>query len=454
MNALSPPPLVGAAPPPLKDRLTLRRLDDSQNPLPAIIAAAYERPVVRQMSLMGPYFVVSDPEGVKRVLVDNVANYPKTRLENRLFGAAFGESLVSAEGETWRAHRRLMAPSFAPPSVAAYAPGMAEEVLAFQARWDAAPATPVDVARDMSALTLAIISRAMFSADGAALAGVVESAITRGLAALRLGLGDALPGLGELRMRARNRRMAAIFAELDAAVAKLIAAREASGPQADLLSRLIAARDGDGDQRLSAREVRDEVVTIFLVGHETSAVAMAWIWYLLSQHPEVEARLHAELDAVLGGRAPRSDDLAALPYTRQVAEETLRLYPPTPGTSSRVALAADEICGVAIPKGAIVCCLPWVTQRHKALWDHPDRFDPERFSPRASAGRPRFAWFPFGGGPRVCIGAAFAMTEIQIILAALAQRFRLRLAPGHTVAFHRQITLRPRGGLPMIVERR
>jgi cytochrome P450 len=248
--------------------------------------------------------------------------------------------------------------------------------------------------------------------------------------------------------------MAGVFAELDAVVARLIAEREAQPGGSDLLSRLIAARDAETGIGMSAKEVRDQVVTIFVAGHETTAAAMAWIWYLLSQHPAEEALLHAELDTVLAGRAPSHEDLPRLPYTRMVIDEAMRLYPPAPGTSTRMALEADEICGVKIPKGAFVCVVPWITHRHKSLWDRPERFEPERFSKAASEGRPRFAYIPFGAGPRVCIGASLATTEMVLVLASLAQRYRLTLAPGHQVEIHHQITMRPKGGLPMIVTRR
>jgi len=205
---------------------------------------------------------------------------------------------------------------------------------------------------------------------------------------------------------------------------------------------------------MTAQEVRDQVVTIFVAGHETTAAAMAWIWYLLSQHPAAEPKLHAELDAVLAGRAPTVEDLPSLTYTRMVIEEAMRLYPPAPGTSARVALRPDEICGVKIPKGALVCVAPWVTQRHRLYWDRPEVFEPERFSKENAAGRPRFAYIPFGAGPRVCIGASLAMTEMLIVLATLAQRYRLALTPSHEVELFHQVTLRPKGGLPMIVSRR
>ncbi|MDP3855930.1 cytochrome P450 [Phenylobacterium sp.] len=449
------PRLAGWSPPPAKPVFRLGRIHDPQNPMPQIIQAAYEQPVVRQASPVGAFYVVGDPEGVKRVFLDNVANYPKTDMERRLFGAIFGNGLLSSEGDTWRSHRRTMAPPFAPLSVASYAPGMVRDVADFQTCWDQAPADePVDVARDMTRLTLQIISRAVFSTDGAELGEVMERSIAGAMDATRIGLADFVPVLSGLRMAAREKRIAEVFAEFDGVVARLTTEREHSPGGADLLSRLIAARDAETGGGMTAQEVRDQVVTIFVAGHETTAAAMAWIWYLLAQHPLAEARLHAELDAVLGGRAPAAEDLPNLGYTRMVIEEAMRLYPPAPGTSTRIALQADEICGVKIPKGAMICVAPWVTHRHRLYWDRPEAFEPERFSKENAAGRSRFAYIPFGAGPRVCIGASLAMTEMLIVLATLAQRYRLALAPGHEVELFHQVTVRPKGGLPMIVSRR
>jgi cytochrome P450 len=196
------------------------------------------------------------------------------------------------------------------------------------------------------------------------------------------------------------------------------------------------------------------VITIFMAGHETTAVTMTWVWYLLSQHPAEEARLHAELDAVLAGRAPTADDLGKLPYTRGVIEEAMRLYPPAPGISLRVARADDEICGVKVRAGTGILISPWILHRHHRLWDDPLRFDPDRFAPELSARRPRFAYLPFGGGPRICIGAALAMNEAMLILAALAQRFQPRLKEGEDVKLRSRITLTPEGGMKMLLEPR
>jgi cytochrome P450 len=204
---------------------------------------------------------------------------------------------------------------------------------------------------------------------------------------------------------------------------------------------------------MSDQQLRDEVLTLLLAGHETTAAALTWTWYLLSQHPEVERRLHAELDTVLGGRLPTVEHLDALPYTRMVIQEALRLYPPAFGFM-RFAVASDEIGGYAIPANSLIFLSAYCTHRHPAFWEEPEVFDPERFTPERSADRPRFAYFPFGGGPRQCIGNAFAMMEAQPVLATVGQRFSLRLVPGHLVEPQVLLTMRPRYGLPMMVHPR
>jgi cytochrome P450 len=205
---------------------------------------------------------------------------------------------------------------------------------------------------------------------------------------------------------------------------------------------------------MTDEQVRDEVIIIFLAGHETSALAATYVWYLLSLHPEEEARLHAELDAVLGGRVPTCDDLEKLSYTRMVIDEAMRLYPPAPMLTGRVARAADEICGRPVAKGTEIAILPWVLHRHRALWEDPDRFDPQRFSPQRSATRPRFAYLPFGGGPRICIGAQLALTEVSLLVATMAQRYRLKLVPRQDIVLLHRVTLRPRDGIRMQLEPR
>jgi cytochrome P450 len=231
----------------------------------------------------------------------------------------------------------------------------------------------------------------------------------------------------------------------------MIAERRREGREHhDLLGLLMAVRDEDGSA-MTDLQLRDEIVTLMLAGHETTAATMTWIWYLLSEHLDVAEKLGAELDAVLGGRTPTVED--RLPYTEQVIQEALRLYPPAWGIA-RQSLAEDELGGYRLPAGSVLALVTFVTHRLPELWEEPERFDPERFSPERSAGRPRFAYLPFGGGARQCVGASFAMLELRLCLAILAQRFRPRMVRDHPVVLDATFTLRPRHGLRMMIERR
>lgn len=455
-STLAIPSLVGTAPPPAKPLSFFEQLRAAKgNPFETIPLAAYEQPVYHDRSPFGRMLWVNDPEGVRRVLLDNVANYPKHEFEVEFLSAMFGEGLLSTDGEKWRAHRRVMAPSFDPRTVASYAPAMVETAREFFDHWEALAGKQVDIAEEMKAITLEIVCRTMFSSDAGELVGVAGKVLATAQESLNFGLLEFSPVIGPIRLRTKERTVHARFATLDEAVYRMIRTRSNNLSEAphDLLTRLIAARDPESGIGMTAKEVRDQVVTIFMAGHETTAVAMTFVWYLLSLHPAVEEKLHAELDAVLGGRTPSAEDVPALPYTRMIIEEAMRIYPPAPALSLRVARKDDEICGVMVRAGTRVLISPWILHRHRRLWDEPERFDPERFSAERSVGRSRFAFLPFGGGPRVCIGAAFAMTEAVAILSVLAQRFRPRLAEGQEIKLQSRITLRPRGGIKMTLER-
>jgi cytochrome P450 len=388
--------------------------------------------------------------------LDNADNYIKSEVSRRLLEPGLGRGLLTSEGETWRHHRRIMAPAFDPRSVAGYAPIMTEVTQDLLAKWNALPdASELDVAAAMMHATLHIISKAMFSADSDEIVDIVESGVGRYQAIVRPRLLDLLHVPLWLTQLLSPQHTDGIFDEFDKKVDQLLTAR-GRAPDAepkDLLARLLAARDSENGQGMSAKEVRDQVVTIFMAGHETTAQALSWTWYLLSQHPAAEAKFHDELKTVLEGRTPRHDDLVNLRYTRMVIEESMRLYPPA-HTTARQPIVADEVLGHRIPAGAEVLIVPWLLHRKPSLWEHPDRFDPERFAPERAAARPRFAYIPFGGGPRICIGAAFAMEEAMLILATIAQRYRLHLKPGFPVEPQGLITLRPRYGLQMRLERR
>lgn len=414
---------------------------------------AYEQDILSRRIFGRDLFVVNEPAAIKRVLIDNAANYQKTEITRRILEPGLGKGLITSEGETWRQHRRIMSPSFDHRSIAAYVPvmtGAAEELVS---QWDQVPAnTAIDASTAMMQVTLNIISRTMFSNDSDDVVTIMSRSAGRYQSEMRPNFMDMLGWPNWLASLPRRQVAERTLGEFDHVIDRLIEerTRDPGGYPKDLLARLVAARDEQTGVGMSAKEVRDHVITIFLAGHETTAMAMTWIWFLLSQHPQVEAKLHAELRAALGGRAPLREDLSALTYTRMVIEESMRIYPPV-HTIARAAIEADTLVGRRIPKGSTVMIAPWLLHRHVKLWNNPAVFDPERFSPERSAGRVRFSYLPFGGGKRICIGAAFSLAEATVLLATLAQHFCLRLVPGHRVEPQGLITLRPRYGMQMLL---
>ncbi|MGH9314140.1 MAG: cytochrome P450 [Vicinamibacterales bacterium] len=396
-------------------------------------------------------YVVCNPDDIKHVLQDNYRNYHKSPLYDRL-KAGLGNGLLTSEDDFWLRQRRLAQPAFHRQRLAALAATMAETTRAFLDRWRAFAdrGEAIDVVNEMMRLTQDIIVLTMFSTDLGSDAEVVNWAWPL----VNRHVGENFWSLGiERRLPTpRNRRFRRALAELDAVVYRIIerrrGARESSN--GDLLSMLLSARDEETNETMSDTQVRDEVMTMLLAGHETTSLALSWAWYLLSTHPAVRTRLTREVRDALGGRPPSFDDLERLPFTRMVFDETVRLYPPAWGFS-RQALADDRIGGYRIAKGQLVFMIPFVVHRRPSLWPNPEGFDPERFTPDQSARRHRFAYFPFGGGPRQCIGNQFALMEAAIILAMVVQRYRLDLVPGHPVEPQALITLRPRYGMRMTV---
>jgi cytochrome P450 len=447
-----------AGPRPTQGRLKLRQSlrEMRENALSAHGPENFEADIIVERIFWRRMFIINEPNAIRHVVLDNADNYTKSEVGRRLLEPGLGRGLLTSEGETWRRHRRIMAPSFDPRSVNGYAPIMTDVTNELLAKWDALPEPrELDVAAAMMHLTLHIISRAMFSSDSDEIVDVVERGVNQYQTTVRPSLLDLLHVPLWLARFLAPQPTEGIFDEFDAKVDRLLTVR-GRAPDAepkDLLARLIAARDNETGGGMTPQEVRDQVVTIFMAGHETTSQALSWTWYLLSQHPAVEAKLYHELGTVLGGRTPRHEDIADLRYTRMVIEESMRLYPPA-HTFGRQPIAADEILGHRIPAGAEVLIMPWLIHRKPSLWENPDRFDPERFVPERSASRQRFAYIPFGAGPRICIGAGFAMTEAVLILATIAQRYRLRLKPGHPVEPQGLITLRPRYGLRMMLEAR
>ena len=398
------------------------------------------------------FFQVNHPDGAQHILQDNYHNYIKGDLFDILRQVA-GDGLFTSEGELWLRQRRLMQPAFHRRHIANFGEIMTGRTLDMLDRWDqrSSRAEPLDVAEELTGLTMAIIAETMFGARLDVDTHAVSQAITLLLADINFRF--QVPFYPSLRWPTlRNRRTLAAMRTVDDVVLGIIEQRRRSGEERDdLLGMLMEARDEETGEAMSDKQLRDEVVTIFVAGHETTAVLLGWVFYLLSTHPDVEARLHKELAEVLGGRTSGMADLPKLRYTRMVIDETLRLYPPA-WITNRQTVAEDVVCGYRIPAGGVVGISPYVIHRLPAYWPEPDRFDPERFAPETTTERPRFAYMPFGGGPHQCIGNTFALMEATLILATVAQRYRLRLPEGTIITPQPKTTLRPAAGLPMLLE--
>jgi cytochrome P450 len=424
-----------------------------REPFPYLLRtwAEYGDVVGYRLLTMRMYLVVH-PDGVSRVLHENHRNYSKANLDYAMLKQLLGEGLLTSEGPHWLRQRRLMQPVFQRQKIAAFGPIMTAGALEMLEGWSAyaMDGRPFDVAAEMTRLTLRIVARALFSVDISATADTISTAMT--VANEHFGRFSLLTAFIPFLPTPENLRFRAAVRTLDRVVRDMIGQRRREGiDKGDLLSMLLAARDEQSGEAMDDTQVRDEVMTLMLAGHETTANALAWTWYLLACNPDAEARLHTELREVLGERPPSIEDLPRLAYTRMVIEESMRLYPPAWGIS-RTPLEDDEIGGYLIRKGSIVMLSQYLTHRHPAMWKDPERFDPLRFSPDRTEDPPRFAYFPFGGGPRLCIGNIFALAEAQLVLAAVAQRYRLRLVPGHPVELQPLVTLRPRYGIRVTLE--
>jgi cytochrome P450 len=397
-------------------------------------------------------YLACRPDDIKHVLQDNNRNYHKSPLYERL-KPGLGTGLLTSEDDFWLRQRRLAQPAFHRQRLAALVSAMTDTTQAHVDRWRsiAGCGDRVDVVSEMMRMTQDIIVRTMFSTDLGADADVVNDAWP----IVNHHIGESFWSIGLERWlpTARNRRARRALADLDAVVYRIIQARRRAQPSSDgdLLSMLLSARDEETNATMNDKQLRDEVMTMLLAGHETTSLGLSWAWYLLSRHPEIRERLVREVRDVLDDRPPSFDDLERLPFTRMVFDETVRLYPPAWGFS-RQALGEDRLSGYRIDQGHLVFIIPFVIHRRPSLWPDPERFDPDRFSPERSAGRHRFAYVPFGGGPRQCIGNQFALMEATIILAMISQRYRLDLVPGHPVEPQALITLRPRYGVKMTVQ--
>ncbi len=396
----------------------------------------------------------ADPAAAQHVLVRNHRNYVKSPSYQGL-RLVLGDGLVTSEGEHWRRQRKLAQPAFHRQRLAALVDTMAQCIDERLEQWDALRELDVDIHAEMMALTLTIVSRTLFGMDlqgdgidlrplGPAVTVALHKANEFAESIVKLPLWVPTPS---------NRRFAKAKRVLDDIVHRIIEHRRRDASQRDdVLGMLMAATDESGTERMSDAQLRDEVMTLFLAGHETIATAMSWTFMLLHQHPEIAAKVKGEVRAVLGDRTPTVDDLPSLVYLGQVVDESMRLYPPA-WIIERQALGEDEIGRWRIPKGTIVATPPYVLHRNAALWEDPLRFDPDRFAPGKLEERAKHAYMPFGAGPRVCIGNHFALMEAKLILAMVMRRWSVAVKDPASVKPDAKVTLRPAGGMPSTLVR-
>jgi cytochrome P450 len=429
-----------------------------RNPLECWAARHFEEPIVVGGLPLGHALLVHEPAAIRRILLDNATNYRKDHLQRRVLSAGLSEGLLSAEGEQWRIQRRVLAPIFARKAVVGFASAMMEAAQALIDRWcDLGDPMTIDAAAEMARVTLNVLERTIFSdgfgsdAEQIRTAMVVYFNTIGKISSLDLiGAPNFIPRLSRLRVRPTLKFFEAAVDKLITARRRILAEQPDEAPD-DLLTHLLGASDTNTDDGITDSEVRSNVLTFIAAGHETTANTLSWAMFLLSQSPEWYERVSAEADRELTG--PIAGITDRLVETRAVVEETIRLYPPI-AAISRVALDCDDLCGEQVRPGSLVVISPYVLHRHRLLWNCPDAFDPRRFVGDARETVDRFAYLPFGVGPRKCIGSTFALQEATLVLAMIAKHFTFQLKPGHMVWPTLQVTLRPANGLPMIVRSR
>jgi len=394
-------------------------------------------------------YMTANPEMIREVLVRQSHIFIKgPDYTNEKTGLArfMGKGLVTSNGDFWKRQRRLVQPAFHTQRITAYADTMVDYTLERMADWP--DGQVLDVDKEMMQLTLMIVGRTLFDADASTTANQVKKAVD--VVQKASNTANLLPGWVPTPLRIRSRRANAM---LDRIVYGFINQRRATGEdRGDLLSMLLLSEDEDGE-RMTDEQVRDEAVTLFLAGHETTANALNWTFWLLAQNPEAEARLHQELDKVLQGNRPTLPDLKRLPYTDMVIKEAMRLMPPV-WSIGRVNREATEIMGYSFPEWSGIQICIYLAHRHPDIWERPNEFLPERWADPSIDEIPKYAYLPFGGGPRVCVGNSFATMEANLLLATMAQRYRMRLINGVDIVPQPFITMFPRDGLPMQLEKR
>jgi cytochrome P450 len=423
------------------------------DPLSYLLKSALEHGDIVRLRF-GPKIahLLTQPEHIKYVLQDNQKNFSKETRGFITLRTFLGMGLLTSDGETWLRQRRIAQPAFHRQKIAALGGAMVRAAEAAAEGWGehVERGRAIDVASEMMKLTLQIAGETLLSTDVSREAETVGRALTVMLYEARRRIVSSYVIPLSIPTK-RNRQLTEAINALDGLVYRMINERRRSGggPE-DLLSMLLNARDADTGEAMTDKQLRDEVLTIFVAGHETTANALAWTFYLLSKFPSAARKIRAELAEVLGGRSPSVEDLPQLKYTSMVVDESMRLYPPA-WMFTRAAREDDEIGGYFIPKGSFLFLSPYIVHRKPGLWEDPEGFDPERFAPERAASIPRFAYFPFGGGPRQCIGNTFALMEAVLLLAVFLQKYRLDLVPGHPIKYEPLVTLRPKHGVFMSI---
>lgn len=393
-------------------------------------------------------YAVSNPEYTRQVLTKAWPQFTKNTIDYRVIASTLGKGLVTNDGEDWARQRRLMQPVFANRAIDKFDTVINEVTEALTKRWRTQDKdTPLWLDRDMSRITFQVVSRTLFGADIDEVSDeMVEILEVLNQHPMQM---SALLTMWPWIPVPSNRRFKRTKARLDEIVNGLVEMHRAgAGTSGDIVDRLLAARDDESGAQMDEKQMLDEIITLMLAGHETSATALVWTFYLLSKNPEAEQRLVDELDRVLGGRAASSADLAELPYLKQVVQESMRIYPPVWGIARR-STEDCEFGDYLIPANSYIALTMYVLHRHPEHWDNPERFDPERFAPGAAKSRHAYAYLPFSAGPRACIGAGMAMLEVQLILAQLLQQFRVRPVADHPVVPLAVVTLKTRFGMPV-----
>lgn len=387
------------------------------------------------------FHLITQPEDIKRVLQENNQNYHKGVFYKEL-GRILGKGLLNSEGEFWKKQRKLIQPSFHKQRISEFVEIMAQETRKTSENWK--KVSSLDISKEMMRLTFAIVGRTLFRTEVESYAARIEHSLKIALELVTKRITRIFP-FPFSWPTPENLKLKRALKDMHSVVDELIAERK-KNPSNDLISMLLEVRDEETGETMSEAQVRDEAITLLLAGHETTANALSWGFYLLSKHPEICEKVREEANRVLGDKSPTLEDVQKLTYTRKVLDEVLRLYPPA-WVIERTAMGPDQIGGYDVETGTNISICIFNIHRNPDFWENPDKFDPDRFDEERSADRPKYAYLPFGGGPRICIGNIFALTEATLILAMLVKNYKFETVSDHPVVMEPLVTLRPKYGI-------